>query len=217
MRKIIIIFVLLLLIPITKVEGAWCSFSEIARLKKIASNVNASYDYIENGTSVIFEVTLTNLNPELYFVDSTSSTQYNYTSDEIKISNYESGQTISYVFYPVDANCSDEPLYTVRVVLPTYNQYYRDEICEGIENYSLCQKWSSHNLSYATFVERVTNYKNSLIVPEPPIEEPPTPEEVTVVQLIVNFLLDYYIYIIIVLLLALACILAIRKKDDIYS
>ena len=39
----IIIFVLLLLIPITKVNGS-CSYNEIVRLKKIASNINVSYD-----------------------------------------------------------------------------------------------------------------------------------------------------------------------------
>lgn len=216
MRKIIIVFILLLLIPITKVEGARCTYSEIARLKKIASNVNISYDYVENDSSVTFKVTLNNLNDEIYFIDQSNYRKYNYTRDELTISNYRSGQTIRYVFYATDPECSSEPLYTARVVLPTYNIYYKDEVCKGVENYSLCQKWSSHNLTYTDFVKKVNDYKNSLIVPEQP-EEPTTPNELSLIQLIINFLLDYYIYIIAILSLALIGLLYIRKKDDIYS
>lgn len=216
MRKIIVVFILLLLIPITKVEGAVCSYSEIARLKKIASNVTVSYDYIENNSSVVFNVTLNNLNDELYFVDQSNYQRYNYTEEELTISNYRSGQTIRYVFYATDSDCTDTPLYTARVILPTYNQYYKDEVCNGIENYSLCQKWSSHNLTYTNFVQKVNEYKNSLNSPTIPVE-PSMPVEVSITQLIVDFLLDYYIYIVIILLLALIGILSIRKKDDIYS
>ena len=216
MRKIIVVFILLLLIPITKVEGAVCSYSEIARLKKIASNVTVSYDYIENNSSVVFNVTLNNLNDELYFVDQSNYQRYNYTEEELTISNYRSGQTIRYVFYATDPDCADTPLYTARVILPTYNQYYKDEVCNGIENYSLCQKWSSHNLTYTNFVQKVNEYKNSLNSPTIPVE-PSMPIEVSITQLIVDFLLDYYIYIVIILLLALIGILSIRKKDDIYS
>lgn len=216
MRRIIVIFILLLLVPITKVEGARCSYSEIARLKKIASNVNVSYDYTESDSSVTFQITLNNLNEDIYFVDQSNYRQYKYSTDELTLSNYQSGQTIRYVFYATDPNCDDEPLYTARVVLPVYNQYYNDPVCNDVRDYSLCQKWSSHNLSYDEFVKKVNDYKNSLIVPEQP-EEPPVADEVTITQLIVNFLLDYYIYIIAMLSLALIVFFTIRKKDDIYS
>lgn len=216
MRKIIFVFILLLLIPITKVEGAVCSYNEIARLKKIASNVTISYDYIENNSSVVFNVTLNNLNDELYFVDQSNYQRYNYTEEELTISNYRSGQTIRYVFYATDPDCTDTPLYTARVILPTYNQYYKDEVCNGVENYSLCQKWSSHNLTYTNFVQKVNEYKNSLNSPTIPVE-PSIPVEVSITQLIVDFLLDYYIYIVIVISLALIGILFIRKRDNIYS
>ena len=229
MRKIIVVFILLLLIPITKVEGAVCSYSEIARLKKIASNVTVSYDYIENNSSVVCNFLLKlqlicylkfyniyYLNDELYFVDQSNYQRYNYTEEELTISNYRSGQTIRYVFYATDPDCDDTPLYTARVILPTYNQYYKDEVCNGIENYSLCQKWSSHNLTYTNFVQKVNEYKNSLNSPTIPVE-PSMPVEVSITQLIVDFLLDYYIYIVIILLLALIGFLSIRKKDDIYS
>ncbi len=216
MRKIIIVFILLLLVPITKVEGARCSYSEMARLKKIAANVNISYDYTVRNSSAIFTINLINLNEEMFFIDQSNYRQYDYTTNELNLSNYQGGQTIRYVFYATNPDCQEQPLYTIRVVLPTYNQYYGDEVCIGAEDYSLCQKWSSHNLNYDDFVEKVTEYKNSFIDPNDPGGEA-NPDGVSIIQLIVDFLLDYYIYIIAVLSLVVILFLAIRKRDDIYS
>ena len=216
MRKIIVVFILLLLVPITKVRGFGCSYSELARLKKIASNVNVSYDYTESDSSVEFTVNLVNLNEEIFFIDESNYRQYDYTANELNLSNYRDGQTIRYVFYATNPDCQGQPLYTARVNLPTYNQYYDDEVCTGVTEYSLCQKWSSHNLNYDDFVEKVTEYKNSFTTPDIP-EENIDPVGVSIVQLIVNFLLDYYIFIIVVLSLALIFILSLRKRDDIYS
>ena len=159
---------------------------------------------------------LNNLRDEMYFIDKLTYTQYDYQSEEQTISNYRSGQTVRYDFYSTDPECAEYPLYTARVVLPSYNQYYQDEVCIGASEYSLCQKWSSHNLSYDNFVKKVTEYKNSLVEPEEPVIEENPSGTITFVQLIINFLLDYYIYIIIVLSLGLIALLAIRKKDDIY-
>ncbi len=215
MKKLIIVFVLLLLVPFSKVFAV-CDYNEIAKLKKMAANVTISYDYVETDSSVRFKITLNNLRDEMYFIDKLTYTQYDYQSEEQTISNYRSGQTVRYDFYSTDPECAEYPLYTARVVLPSYNQYYQDEVCIGASEYSLCQKWSSHNLSYDNFVKKVTEYKNSLVEPEEPVIEENPSGTITFVQLIINFLLDYYIYIIIVLSLGLIALLAIRKKDDIY-
>lgn len=216
MKKIFLVFILLLLIPITKVNGASCSYSELARLKQIASNVNFSYDYVENDTSAQFTVTLNNLNDEIYFIDQSTQRRYNYESDEITISNYIDGQTIRYAFYSTNSNCQDEPLYIIRVILPYYNSYYKDEVCIGAEDYDLCQKWYGHNLNHDEFVKKVTEYKNSLIDRTDPPNEEEIPNSVSFLQLITDFLIDYYVYIIIVFTLGLIAILAIRKKGDDY-
>lgn len=216
MKRIIIILVLILLVPSVKVRALSCSYNELARLKKIASNVNISYDYVEQDNNVTFTVTLNNLNKEIYFVDMTNYRTYNYENDEITISGYRSGQTVKYVFYSVNSRCEQEALYTARVSFPSYNQYYKDQVCEGIENFSLCQKWSSQNLSYESFLNKVNEYKNSLEVDDN-VETPPTVNETPWVQLIVDFLLDYYIIIVIILALGLVGLYFLSKKDNVYS
>ena len=130
------------------------------------------------------------------------------------ITGYQSGEAVRYDFYAKD--CPSQVLTTIRLNLPSYNSYYKDEACKGIENYSLCQKWSSHNLSYEKFLERVTAYKDSLIVdPEP--EPEPVVNELSITQIIINFLLDYYIIILIVLISGLVGIYLLSNKDDVYS
>ena len=216
MKKIITILVLILLIPTVKVKALSCSYNELANLKKLASNVNISYDYIEQGNNVTFTVTLNNLNEKIYFVDMTDYRTYNYENDEITISGYRSGETVKYVFYATDSNCSKEALYTTRVSFPSYNPYYKDEVCKGIENYSLCQKWSSQPLSYENFLKKVNEYKEGLNQDDNE-EQTPTVNEVSWIQLIVNFLLDYYIIIVVILALGLVGLYFLSKKDDVYS
>lgn len=214
MKRIIIVFILMLLVPLTYAKAS-CDYNEIAKLKKIASNVNVDYDYVEKNNSVTFTVRLTNLNNKIYFVDNTNYKKYLYTKDEIVISNYSDSQTIKYVFYPSDSSCGNQPLYTINLTLPTYNKFYTDSICKGIESYSLCQKWSTHNLNYDKFIEKVQDYKNSIIIESPPEEI----EEVTETfgNMIISFLINYYYLFIIVFIIIFALIYAIRKKDNIYS
>lgn len=217
MKKIMIIFLLALFIPVAKVEGYYCTYSEIARLKKIAANINVSYDYIEKNNSAIFSVTLVNLNREVYIVDATTSNTYRYNGDELTISNYNSGSTIQYYVYPVNSDCDDQLLYTIRLVLPSYNSYYKDEICKGIEEYTLCQKWSSHNLNYNEFKNRVTNYKESQKIEEKPNQNPDNDND-SLLHVLISLLVEYYYIILIVLILISSFgIYKLNKKSDIYN
>ena len=213
MKKIIRFLILLLLIPITKISALNCSYSEIADLKKLATNVNVTYDYVEKNNDAVFNIVLSNLNDKFYFIDSTNYKKYKYTKDEIKISGYKSGDSIKYNFY--SSQCNDEALYTLRINLPTYNKYYKDSLCKGIEDYSLCQKWSSHNLTYDKFVEKVSKYKESLNKEN----EKKDDEEInfTIIQIIIQFLLDYYLYFILFIVVLFIIKYIIRKKDNIYS
>lgn len=212
--KKILLFSLVLLFPIIKVNALYCSYSDLAYLKKLASNISYYYDYEEINNNVSFKITLTNLQDELYIVDSTSGKRYDYSDKEITIDGYQSGQIIRYYVYSTKGDCEDV-LYTVVVNLPTYNPYYRDEICKGIENYTLCQKWSTHGLSYEKFKERVQSYLE-VEKPTEVIEEEPE-EEYNFLDILIDILLDYYyIPLIIVVIGSSIGIYVINKKSDVY-
>lgn len=216
MKKFVILFLLILFLPLIKVEGYYCSFSDIARLKKIASNINTSYDYEIKNNEAYFEITLVNLNEEMYLVDTSNNKTYNYSSNTIKLNNYKSGSTVKFNVYPINSDCADELLRTIVVVLPKYNSYYDDEICQGIEDYSLCQKWSTHNLSYTEFVKKINIYKESLKKDNPVIIQ--DEDDSSIFDLILQFLIKYYYIPLIVLIIGCGIgIYTLNKKSDIYK
>ena len=194
-----------------------CSFDDAGMLYVGTSKGNIDKYNINNNAYVLTEsISCNEFNniKEIYFVDLTNYRTYNYTKEEFVITGYQSGESIRYDFYSKD--CPSQVLASIRLNLPSYNSYYKDEVCKGVESYSLCQKWSSHNLSYEKFLERVTNYKNSLISEPEPLPEP-TVNELSITQIIINFLLDYYVIILIVLILGLVGVYMLSKKDDVYS
>lgn len=210
MKKLILI-ILLLVIPI-KVKASYCNYMDIAEYKNIASNISYSYEYEEIDDDVVFHVTLTNLDSKLYLVDSKKNT-YNYMNDEMTI-DARSGESLLFTVYATDKYCK-KSLTTIRIQLPTYNKFYKDSICVGVENYNLCSKWSTHNLSYEDFVSNVRNYKLS-IIPKDSKEE--TEDDNGILDFVIEFLIKYYYIVLPVIIIG--CLIAIyfrNKKDSIYS
>lgn len=216
MKRKIFIFLLAFLIPIINVNAYYCKNSEISRYKGLASNIGTFYEYQEDGNKLTFSITLVNLSDELYIVDVTNNKKYIYENEEITISGYSPGVTVKYNVYAVNENCSDDLLYTIRVVLPNYNPYYSDSICEGLDDYILCQKWHKHNLSYKSFVNSVNKYRESLV--EKPIEEIPSIDpQYGLLDAILDVVSKYYYIILITIIIVCSIGIYINnKKSDIY-
>lgn len=211
MKKLLLLFILLI-VPTIEVHGYYCDYQDVARYKKIASNINYSYEYEEIGGNVVFHVTLVNLDSSLYLVDSKGN-NYNYTSNELVV-DASSGENLIFYVYPTDEFCTDKYIYSIRIQLPTYNKYYNDPICVGIENYTLCNKWSTHNLSYEKFTQNIIEYKKSLEEKPIAVEE----EEKGIIDYIIEFLINYYYIVLIVALVPTIVIVRIRsKQDNIYN
>lgn len=214
MKKKIIIFLLMLIIPTNNIEGFYCKYSDIAKYKGLASNITTFYEYIENENNLTFSITLVNLNENLYIVDATSDEKYYYDNNELTIYDYEPGQVVKYKVYSTDENCANEVLYTIRVILPDYNPFYMDPVCDGISNYVFCQKWYKNNLDYDSFVAKVNSYKESLNK-EIIIEQDKFIDEYNFWDSIISFWNDYYhvISISIILLCGIFICIANKKND----
>ena len=214
--KRLILFGLILLIPIVKVDALNCSYSDLAYLKKLATNISYSYDYIENNNNVTFSITLTNLQDKFYIVDKATGVKYYYNGSEITLNNYQSGQVVRFDVYSSNITCAGEILYTMAITLPTYNPYYTDPLCKDISSYSLCQKWSSNGLSYDKFKENVQSYLNSLKEEETKDNEENTAESYwsPVLKFLAEF---YYIPLALIIVGNLIWIAIINKKSDIYN
>jgi len=210
MKGKILLIALFILFPMSG-NALSCNYAEQARLRKIASNITTSYEYIENGDSVSFNVTLTNITSEIYIHDNSTGNDYYYNdSDEIVINGYKDGTNIKYSIYPTKTNCTYSYLANKYVNLPNYNKYYKDSLCEG-KKYSICSKWQKVTLSYDEFVKTIKEYDKKNEEENNNSSE----EKDSWFDIISKFIFDYYIFIIaggitIYFLISLIT----RKKED---
>jgi len=193
---------------------ASCTYSELSDLKKIASNINVSYDsYMENDIPK-FNVFFNNLNDKLYIKDTSTGnifTNHNTTLNELVLNYFKEGTTSKIEVYSYGETCHDYLLYTTYVVLPSYNKFYGNSLCEGIEDYKLCQKWVSNTMTYKDFYNDIKKYKKSLEKQEMETQK----EKVSVSELILNFIYDYGIIIGVSLLIIYITVFIVRyiKRD----
>ena len=193
-----------------------CSYSDAARLKKIVSNISFSYDYIEEERNIKFSVFVNNMHNDIYFKDAiTGLTYYKSETEEITINNYNQGSSIRYIFYGNNEACKDVELSIQYVSLPYYNSFYKDELCKGIEEFKLCQKWTSTGIkNYSEFKKEVYNYRQSLK------DNNITEEEVKIVnqsilQIVLGYIFKYYyVVLIIIIIVCLVAIYRLNKKDS---
>ena len=192
-----------------------CEYSQISRLKSLVSNVNITYDYYIQNNQAYFNVTLSNLVPEVYFIDSNSNIKYTYSDSkngEITIYNQINSQ-VSYKFYSNLNMCFGVKLSTKYYKMPTYNMYYNSDLCKDAENYNLCKKWTKNNYSYDEFEKLLTDYKNKK-AEESDETEIEIIYEKTFLNYFIDFYVDYYYLLLIGIIVICLIIMHINKKKN---
>lgn len=214
MKKIGLFIISLILLTPLSVQ-AQCSTAEIVRLQKIAGNVNFKVDYTENYPIVKFHITISNMHPDIKIFDIHKGEIYTYGMDpanpsEITIYNYDEDRTLEYIIYSTYASCPDEIVFKNYVTLPFYNHYYKNEQCQGLQGYKLCQKWEKNELNYAEFTETITEYKNSHKIPDSTEQK----NDGKTYDKIIEFVAKYYLIILIpIIVICGGLIIYIDKKD----
>lgn len=211
MKKIILFFVLLL-IPIG-VDAYYCDYDAYNRALKKASNVNIMSDYEIIEDVAVFNIKIYNLESNQYVIDEKNGIRYNYSEaidGVLTIHNITVPMVYKFGIYSHENFCDTNALATLYAEIPTYNKFYKDDACKGIENYKLCQKWSSINMTYDEFKKGVSEYKNSLIKEEEKIEE-----YKGIYEIIFDFYLKYY-YLLLpgIIVVGVISIIVIKKKEN---
>lgn len=192
-----------------------CEYSEIARLKSIVSNINLSYDYYIYENTPYFTVTISNIVPGLYFVDSKTEKKYNYTNSidgEITINGYTSiGGT--YNFYSDLTGCKKVKLGSKYYSFPYYNSYYTSDICLKNQTYSLCKKWTKVNITYEELSKKINEYNQQ----KNKIEDSDQGSIVynkTILDYFVEFYVEYYYIMLIGIILLCVTAMIITKRKN---
>lgn len=211
-----ILFLIITLFTFSSVNAltyGGCDYSVISRLKSLVTNVNITYDYyMENNTS-IFNLTITNITPDMYFYDSTTGRNYYYSdtnNGEITIYGYNVNSG-NLKFYSNLGECPGVKLGTKYYTFPIYNPYYGSSLCSDIPNYSLCQKWTDVNYSYSEFEELVLEYKNKQIVEE---EQVQVEYEKSILDKIVEFYVNYYYIILGLIIIVCGTVIFIKSRNN---
>lgn len=215
MRKVINLFIACIFIFVPNIVSAECDYNERNELQALASNLNFSYNYSETNeginSKVNFSITITNMVPELYIVDQTNIKVYYYNPNkEVTIDNYQPGSTTQFIIYGNSGGCNGTEIINNYVTLPSYNRFYKDEVCNGVNNYKLCNRWSRVDLSYDDFVKKVNDYREQIKQ-----EIPPIIKEKSILELIFDFIAKYSFYVFgLIIVICSGLIVHLKRKDD---
>ncbi len=139
---------LILLLPIKTL--AKCTDSDRVKLHKLASNVTFSYEYVEKDNRVTFNIIVTNLTKDLILYEKSNNREYNQNG-ELTIKGYGKDDIAKFYIYAKDDTCISSPLISNIMNFPSYNPFYKDDICKQIPNYTYCKKWINNPYDYETF------------------------------------------------------------------
>lgn len=216
--KIFLLSSILLFVFCHKVQSltyGGCEYDKISRLKSFVSNINLSYDYSVENNDVSFSVTVTNLVPEIYFIDSKTGVKYDYWNSidgELVINDYKN-LSGNYSFYSSIPECYGVKLGSKYYNFPNYNYYYETPICQQNRSFSLCQKWVKVTHSYSELEKIINEYNNKKNNVEPEEEENIEYKE-TYVNVLVKLYVKYYYYILIGIIAVCTTIMFISKKKN---
>lgn len=229
MKQLKYLFVLgiLLFLPNIVYADETCSVSNIARLKKIASNISTTYDYTESIPAtgygnVTFTATISNVTKDIYVmkVDNYYTLQGTiYQGDEnnqIQINDLSAGVSYHFVVFDNIGNeCQDDLIYEFYITLPNYNKYYINPVCDKVPNYKYCQKWTNVNLTETEFVNSVNKYIKSLEETDDQEDTDSNNDKYSTFIEIMEFLSKYSIAIFgSIVLISAGGIIYLKKKDN---
>lgn len=189
MKRIVSCIMLLVLLLPFQIKAILCKNEDKVKFQTLANNITTSYIPIEENGNVSFQIVLSNINEGLIIKDIKNNVTYPYSGSELIIYNLSPNTSYRFDVYTNDLFCKRELLYSHYVNTPPYNPYYQDEVCKGMENNELCQKWTNMTLPYEEFKKRVEAAKQ---ITTKPIEETPKKDVKGIYDYILDFYLNYY-------------------------
>lgn len=204
MKKLfLIISILCTMLP--SIVKAECSNEEKIELSRIVSNVKITPVFNEEREK--FSIIISNITPSIYFRDMNAKVDYINKGSEVVLYDVSPNQSYRIKFFSAKPACYGEALTSSYVSLPGYNKYYKDPLCEGLEDYKICQKWVNYNYSRSKWEEEVKKIEKP---EEKKPEVKPREKEVKGFYDYLGELYEKYYYIVLPIII-IACTIEIAK------
>lgn len=198
---------ILSLLYATNVNAA-CTKEALDEFKKVEDKYYASYQV--NTQTKSFDIILNNPAIEKYnYSSNIFGENTKYQDGKPVFTNMKQGEYTIYVRGKMEG-CNDI-LKTITITLPRYNDYYGDPLCEGIEEFVLCQESYDKEIDRETFESRVNTYKKTKIKKEQEEKKNEKAKEYEVISYIKNNLTKIIIVIAFLILATITIIVTINR------
>lgn len=216
MKKLLIFICCLFAFPMMS-HAVKCTDEHSNEIRGLVSNVDIFYTIDTSKENPVFSIMINNLTDDMVVFDTVTNKGYknfDVLGSQLKIDTTVTG---NYNFDIYSFACK-EKISSKSVNLPKYNIYYKDELCKGLENYPLCQKWSGYSSTRETFEKDIKKIKDDLAK----LQKEEEKEEVVKKkwhEVVVDIFLSYWwlLGIVLVLLLVLYYYIRERKKKNEYD
>ena len=162
MNKLRFFITILLFIMLPNIIYADCTTDEISYFKRIEDDYKITYTY--NKDTKDYTVTFYSPEPDKYeYMIYAESEQFNncdaISERETKCNNVAPDEY--YIEILGQTNTCNDTMKEITLNITRKNSYVDDPLCEGIEEFVLCQPNYEKELDYETFVSRVNTYKKT--------------------------------------------------------
>lgn len=206
MKRLLFCFIFLIcyFFPFINTEAEICDDNHVASLKKLANDVEVSYEYIQDDNVVnIYNLTFTGMINDFIVIG--DKKQYSYDSfNEGILSIQKRYGTYQFNFYS-DA-CPNILLVTKEVKLPKFNTYSLTSECAKLKDYDLdvCDEWYQPEITDEVFYSMIDKYIDD------------DNEKIGLWGEIISFIQKYYLYLVGAVALIIVIIIGIiiyRKRS----
>ena len=191
-RKILLIVSILFVFTLSLKVNALCTSKRYSNLKMIAYKAEVSYELkFDENHNYYFLLTVNNVDDNILVVFEGAT--YEPKNGVVNIaSRLPGGQTYEVKLYGgYETDCVEEYLYTKNITVPKYNRLSERDECIEYEEFYLCNKWYSGNITDdESFENELDAYIKSLNKDEK--EEKPT-ETKNLFEKIIDFYKDHLI------------------------
>lgn len=190
-----------------------CNSEDKQRLQKLSNNINVTLEEINNNGNLYLNATFTGVAKDLRVFSEQKLVSFYNSSDnfigEAIVSGLFQGKTYTFIIYGKHTCVFDE-LRRITINVPVYNQYYNDSICNGLNEYKLCQKWANVDMSYEEFANKVKEYSETKKTTVNNSENKHNGHYFS----FYNFYMKYFIYVLVALVLILSILIRLWIKEN---
>ena len=189
------------------------------QFNKIKNEYTVKYEY--DKTRETYDLYLKSSNPDMYYYKLfvTGDLQCETVdSKTVKCLDFEPGTYDIWITGQTET-CNDA-LKEIKLKIPKYNKMSEDPLCEGIEEFVLCNPGYEKEIDYNSFVSRINTYKKNKQQNEEEVKEEKKDKKESIIdEKILNFLKNNIIeiivisiFIILVIITAIVTIKSMRKS-----